>query len=151
MGSAIRAASVSECSRDGISPVAVHLELSGVNIFGNHYDVGGGAVGITHGGSLVMENTVISENEGHGVYAQEASVACTGTPSDRSGSWGNTKYGIWTEFLDTEEHTTTSSGCDFGEGAEDNGFEDVMFNHDLGFKYGDDATFSCSTLTQTCL
>ena len=98
-----------------------------------------------------MENTRISENEGHGVYAQEASVACTGTPSDRSGSWGNTKYGIWTEFMDTEEYTTTSSGCDFGEGAEDNGFEDVMFNHDMGFEYGDDATFSCSSLTQSCL
>lgn len=151
LGSAIRAASIPECSRDGISPVAVSLQLSDMKIYGNTYDVGGGAIGITHGSSLVMENTEISGNDGHGVYAQEANVQCTGSPSDRSGSWGNTKYGFWLEFFDAAEHTMTSAGCDFGAGAEDNGFEDVMFNNVIGFEYGDDVNFSCSSLTQTCL
>ena len=151
LGSAVRAASIPECNRDGVAPVAANVTLTDMHIYGNTYDIGGGAVGITHGSSLVMTDTEISHNDGHGVYVQEGHVTCTGSTGDRAGSWANTKYGVWVEFFDGGSWTVQSTGCDFGADAEDNGYEDVMFNHDAGFEYGDDVTFSCDSATLGCI
>ena len=151
LGSAVRAASIPECNRDGVAPVAASLTLTDMHIYGNTYDIGGGAVGITHGSSVVMTDTEISHNDGHGVYVQEGNVTCTGSTANRAGSWANTKYGFWVEFFDGGAWTLQSTGCDFGADAEDNGYEDVMFNHDAGFEYGDDVNFTCSSATLGCI
>ena len=152
LGSAIRSGFFEGgiCARDTVVAAANDITLRGVDIHHNVYETGGGAVGVTEGSSVVVIDSNIRENDGHAVYGQMSDVSCTGSTAAHAGFWANTKYGVWVEIYDGSAHTITSDTCDFGVDAESNGYEDVAINTDLLVNYGDDATFACSSTTNTC-
>lgn len=99
----------------------------------------------------MLDNTEISGNIGHGVYAINADVTCIGSPESRAGMWGNEKFGIWMEAKDTDRsYTLDSQSCDFGVNDEENGFWDVQLQNDYDLRYDDDATFNCDVVTKSC-
>ncbi|MDP2310035.1 MAG: hypothetical protein Q8P18_28715 [Pseudomonadota bacterium] len=150
LGQAIRSGVVLECNRESVTAVPVDLTLRRVDIHDNVFDIGGGAVGVTAGSTVLVEDSNIHENTGHAIYGQMADVTCRGVTGAQAGLWGNGKNGVWIEIFDDSPHSIVSENCDFGEGASDNGHDDVGFNETLAMDYGDDATFTCDSASSVC-
>ncbi len=151
VGGAVRAAVLTVCDPTGITAVPVDLTLRRVDIHDHTYDMGGGAVGITQGSTLLVEESNIYHNEGHGVYSLAADVHCVGRTDGRFGIWGNVKNGVYMQLADSADHTISGQDCDFGDGDDDNGNFDMSFLDLMNQDYGEDATFTCSSANLACL
>ena len=151
LGAAVLVGDIPGCVPEAITPVTSAVELHRVGVHLNDYNTGGGAVGLTGDSTLLLDDTEISGNIGHGVYAINADVTCIGSTASRAGMWGNEKFGIWMEAKDSDRsYTLDSQSCDFGVGDEENGFWDVQLQNDYDLRYDDDATFTCDVVTKLC-
>lgn len=150
LGAAIRAAILSECTREAVTAVPIDLFLKNVDIYGNDFDTGGGAVGVSNGSTVSVESSIIHENKGHAIYGMSADVTCTGDSERHFGLWDNDYNGVMVEVFDGTPHFIESNGCDFGVFSRDNGHDDVGFGDAHGWKFGNDVSFRCDSDTLSC-
>jgi hypothetical protein len=143
--SAILGAVVSECDRLEFEPITADIVLRRTHMYGNTFDTGGGVVAITGDTTLTLEESFISDNEGHGIFAVNANMVCT-----NGGVHDNTKTGIWSVQNEDAAGTYTidSTSCDWS-GA---GYNSVILDFDqaITFDFGEDATFACDSGSQSC-
>ena len=146
-GSGIRGADFSaECDREA-GPLGADVTVRRSHLHGLTYDIGGGAIG-TAGSTVVVEDTLIANNEGHGVFAVATDVRCSAASGLDAGMRDNTKSGVWVADPTPEAgNSLVSEGCDWGG----NGQEDVRLGGETYFNdFGQDARFQCDALALTC-
>lgn len=146
-GSAIRAADfATECDREA-GPLGADVTVRRAHLHGLTFDIGGGAIG-TAGSSVLVEDSLIADNEGHGVFAVATDVRCTAAAGMDAGMHDNTKSGVWlAEPGQAAGNTVVSEGCDWGS----NGQEDVRLGEDTYFNdFGPDASFVCDAIAGVC-
>lgn len=146
-GSVLTAADMAEpCDQDA-QPIAAEVTFRRSQLSGNAYEIGGGVVGVV-GGTVLLEDTLIADNEGHGVFALAADVTCTGSADVEAGLKDNSKSGVWIAEPGQEAgYSLRSTSCDWGG----NGQEDVRLHQETTFDgFGADATFSCDARSLTC-
>jgi hypothetical protein len=142
IGSAVSAIDVTDCTTGYSGYSSVHgleLSLRNVDIVDNEsyyqhsttstpVSGSGGAVRMSSG-VLFMEDTVIRNNVGSGVWATTSSIRCIGSTTNDAGAWGNSWYGIYTyaymSSTSPSANYVQSLGCDFGTGADDNSRADI--------------------------
>ncbi len=144
-GSVVLAADMAEDCSPGAGNLDTAITMRRVDITGNAYETGGGTIGVV-GGSVTLEDTRIADNQGHGVFAVDADVSCSGSTGMDAGLHDNSKSGVWM-MPTVDARTLTSSVCDWGNNAQ----EDVRIGEELSFDgFGEDASFSCDSLAGTC-
>jgi hypothetical protein len=153
-GSAIAGGRVYSCSSSGASTGHSNVDLSmyDVDIYDNRILLGGGTITLGYATGLYMENTNISDNTGDGIWNINTPVDCVGTAAD-SGVFANTGYGVWLwDVSSSYSYGITSSSCDFGIGGTDNGYNDIAMvaGSSVGYRYGDNVSFTCSTASMLC-
>ena len=146
-GSVLTAADMAvPCDQEAL-PVQADITFRRSRLVGNAFDFGGGVVGVT-GGIVTLEDTLISDNDGHGVFALGGDVRCTGSAEVEAGLKNNSKSGVWiSEPGQDAGRTLVSEGCDWGG----NGQDDVRLDTETYFTgFGDDADFTCDAIALTC-
>jgi hypothetical protein len=146
-GSVLTAADMAEPCDQAAQPLDADITFRRSHLYANAYELGGGVVGVS-GGLVLLEDSLVAANEGHGVFGIAADITCTGSSAVDAGVMDNSKTGVWIADPGADAgYALVSAGCDWGG----NGQEDVRLDGETYFDgFGADASFSCDARSLTC-
>jgi len=146
-GSVLTAADMAEPCDQAAQSLDADITFRRSHLHSNAYELGGGVIGVS-GGVVLLEDSLVSDNEGHGVFGIAADITCTGSSAVDAGVMANSKSGVW--IADPGEnagYALVSAGCDWGGNVQ----EDVRLDGETYFNgFGADASFSCDARSLTC-
>jgi hypothetical protein len=111
------------------------------------------AVFVDGGSLLTTDASTIAQNSGLGVAVFDSDYDCFGKPDDGLGVWGNGNGGAYVVGI-LGSSSLDSTSCDWTSTLDNVGYDlYVQTNQSqVGtlFTFGDDATFTCLSATETC-